>query len=101
MARIKEKTYAFDVPSDTASIHVYYKAGSLVGYGDPFIVVPFVAGQLHYEVKLPSVVPVTDGEWTLGASAFDATGNESDIGAVVTYPFDLVAPAAPTGGTVF
>jgi hypothetical protein len=48
------------------------------------------------QVSLPlGTIPLMDGDITIGLSAIDDVGNESDI-AVITSPFDLVAPAAPT-----
>jgi hypothetical protein len=47
-------------------------------------------------VKLPLAgMPDIDGQLTLGVTAKDDAGNESDP-AEGTFPFDFKAPAAPT-----
>jgi hypothetical protein len=62
---------------------------------------PDINNQIQMSYVLPGALSLLkDGSFTLGASAIDAAGNESDIGAFVNYPFDFTAPAAPTNGVI-
>lgn len=57
--------------------------------------VPFVTGQLVYIVPIDETYGITDGQWNVGLTSYDAAGNESDL-AVKQYFFDFVAPSAPS-----
>lgn len=101
MAKIKTKTYSFDVPGDAVKARVYYLPGSVAPtYDSPFQEVDIPSGMVTVAVQIPGPMSIGEGVYTLGASALDAAGNESDIGAVVTHPFDFTAPTAPVNGKV-
>jgi hypothetical protein len=95
MARIKTRILSFDLPTDAVQYRVYYCEGGFVDYVDPYFEAVVLAGVYHYEVELPTMIPITSGTWTLGITAFDAEENESDM-VTITHPFDFVAPNAPT-----
>lgn len=99
MAQIKPKVFSWNDALISAEgvvgFNVYYKLGSTVDYAAPKVSVPVVAGQSAYSLNIPAQLPLTEGTYTLGVSALDAAGNESDI-AVLTSPFDFTAPSAPT-----
>ncbi len=101
MAKIAKRTYQFQsVPADAKTVRVYYKKVSdgPLDYDSPFVQISAVPGPMN--IALPDQVPITDGEWALAATILDDAGNESDMGAAVQYPFDFVAPAAPTEGKI-
>ena len=100
MARIATKTYRFDVPADAVKAHIYYEKGKDPTYDSPFIEVTFPAGTPQVSVPIPGSSNIGEGTYTLETSVFDAAGNESDLGAKVTFPFDFTAPSAPTNGAV-
>jgi hypothetical protein len=101
MARIVSKTYSFNVAGDSVKARVYYVAGTIdPTYDSNFIEVPVLAGQTLINVLIPGATTITEGIFTLMATSFDEAGNESDMGAKVTYPFDFTAPFAPTNGEV-
>jgi hypothetical protein len=45
--------------------------------------------------ELPTF-PLVDDQMSLGVTAYDDIGNESDMTVVKNVPFDFVAPDAPT-----
>jgi hypothetical protein len=77
--KIVSKTFAFDLVSTDGvkGFNVYYDTEPLT-----------------YYIKLPDEIPITEGQYNLGASTFDEAGNESDI-ASISYFFDLTAPGTP------
>jgi hypothetical protein len=95
MAKIATKRFLFDVVSTDglAGYNVYYSKEPIT-YESPKKSFPVVPGQLTYEIKLPDDIPITEGQFNLGASTFDEAGNESDI-ASISYFFDLTAPGTP------
>lgn len=93
--KIISKTFAFDLVSTDGvkGFNVYYDVNPLT-YDSPKKSYDVVAGQLTYSIKLPDEIPITEGQFNLGASTFDEAGNESDI-ASISYFFDLTAPQTP------
>ena len=96
MAKYRKYQMAFNRPTDTdvTGFKVYFKEGSSVKDTDPFVDI----GN-NTTVVIPDEFPgfpKVDGAVSLGIAAVDDEGNESDM-AVITYPFDLLAPASPTG----
>ena len=93
--KIVSKTFAFDLVSTEGvkGFNVYYDVNPLT-YDSPKKTYDVVAGQLTYSIKLPEEIPITEGQYNLGASTFDEAGNESDI-ASISYFFDLTAPGTP------
>src|SRR5512138_2731235 len=101
MSRLVSKSYNFDVVPGVEKARIYFVSGSEApGYDAPFVDVPVPAGQTTMSYSLPGQTAITDGPWTLGATQFDAAGNESDMGAVVTFPFDFTPLPAPTNGRI-
>lgn len=101
MARIAAKTYKFNVAAGSVRARVYYVPGtSDPSYESPFVEMPVPEGQTAMELPIPGMTGITEGIFTLMASSLDAAGNESDLGAKVTYPFDFTAPSAPTDGVI-
>lgn len=98
MSQIKSKKFAFDDPAVDAdkvkSFNIYYVKDGTVNYTSPKISIPAVPGQITYEVDIPAQVPIGEGQYELGASAVDESGNESDITVLDSF-FDFTAPAAP------
>lgn len=100
MAIVKPKVFSWNdtlIPTEgVVSFNVYYNLGNTVDYSAPKVNVPVVAGQSAYSLNIPAQLPISkDGTYTIGVSAVDAAGNESDL-AVITSPFDFTAPSAPT-----
>jgi hypothetical protein len=93
--KIVSKTFAFDLVSTDGvkGFNVYYDVNPLT-YDSPKKSYDVVAGKLTYEIKLPDEIPITEGQYNLGASTFDEAGNESDI-ASISYFFDLTPPQKP------
>ena len=93
--KIVSKRFIFDLVTTDGvkGYNVYYGTTALTydSTKKSFDVVP---GKLTYEIKLPEDIPITEGQWNIGASTFDEAGNESDI-ATISYFFDLTAPATP------
>ncbi len=101
MARIKTKTYRFDIPADAVKVRMYYVPGNAPPtYAAPFVEADVVQPASQATMVIPGVSSISDGVYSLGATAFDVAGNESDIGAVVTSPFDFTSPIAPTNGAI-
>jgi hypothetical protein len=107
MAKVKKATIGFD-PS---------KAAHVTGYA--LYVEPSVSGQVSYdsprtdlgmpqeingkiEVDLSTIAALAgkSGTYNIGISAYDATGNESDIEVIENIPLSFAAPAPPAGLTV-
>lgn len=93
--KIVSKTFQFDLVSTEGvkGFNVYYDTAPLT-YDSPKKSYDVVAGQLTYSIKLPDEIPITEGQYNLGASTFDEAGNESDI-ASISYFFDLTPPQTP------
>jgi hypothetical protein len=93
--KIVSKTFAFDLVSTDGvkGFNVYYDTEPLTYYS-PKKSYDVVPGQLTYQIKLPDEIPITEGQYNLGASTFDEAGNESDI-ASISYFFDLTPPQTP------
>jgi hypothetical protein len=97
MAKIISKKLIFDEldMSGVASFNIYYaKTPEVITYETPFVTMPMVAGQTAYEVNIPAMVPVLEGEYNLGIAAVDGSGNISDIDVLTSF-FDFTPPAAP------
>jgi len=95
MAKIAQKTLSWGASSDADVIGYRLRWAippALIDYTTP----SFDVGKVT-QVALPVTgMPLIDGQLTMGLTAVDDVGNESDI-ATLTAPFDLVAPAPPTG----
>ncbi|MBE3137673.1 MAG: hypothetical protein IMZ43_09850 [Thermoplasmata archaeon] len=97
MAYIKPKTMMWGASPDpdVVSYVVRWAIPPVVIDYDPTINSGTDVGKVS-SVKLPlSGMPDIDGELTIGITAKDDVGNESDP-AEGTFPFDFKAPAAPT-----
>ena len=97
MAYIKPKTMAWGTSPDpdVVSYVVRWAIPPDVIIYDP-IANPGVDVGKVTTVSLPmSQMPIVDGQLTLGVTAKDDVGNESDP-AEGTFPFDFQPPAPPT-----
>ncbi len=96
MAKIKTKTIRWNPSpdSDVAVYRVYYAKGSAVDYTNPFI------ETTNTEVIAPNDFPADafdeDVDYTVGVTAVDDQGNESDM-VVLSHPFDFIPPSAVSG----
>lgn len=96
MARIKTKTIHWDPSpdSDVTIYRVYYAKGSAVDYTNPFI------ETANTEVVAPNDFPADtfdeDTDYTIGVTAVDNQGNESDM-VVLSHPFDFIPPQPVDG----
>lgn len=97
MAKVKEYQISW-TPSESIDVvgyKIYYlPEGEELNYGSPSVTV----GNVN-SVTIPADVadfPMIDGNYQIGLTAVDDSGNESDI-ISKTVPFDLVAPAVPSG----
>lgn len=96
MAKIHEHkvSWTASISEDVTGYKFYYvPEGEVLDYGSPSITLGNVDN-----VVIPTQVPdfpLVDGNATIGLSALDDVGNESDI-LSKTVPFDLVAPEVPT-----
>lgn len=96
MAKVKKYSITWNLsPStDVVGYKIYYvPEGEELNYGSPSVTVGNVDN-----VIIPDQVPefpLIDNNYTIGLSALDDVGNESDI-ISKTVPFDLVAPDAPS-----
>jgi hypothetical protein len=80
---------------------IYYKEGeNPADYDSPFVELPVPPGSSAVNYALPGQTQITDGVWSLAASVFDEAGNESDLGAAVSFPFDFTPLPAPTNGSI-
>lgn len=83
---------------DLKGYNLYYASGSAVlDHNAPFVYVGNVT-----EVVITDVIPAAinwNGDYTLGVSAVDNVGNESNIAAGTSF-FDFQAPPSPTGFTI-
>jgi len=101
MAKIKTKLLQFN-PSDSPDVQghkMYYEFGTaVVDYDSPsHDLLDRTNG-----IELNTILGNQEGDVSIGVSAYDAAGNESDIHMVVTdYPLDFSAPNAPSGGEIY
>lgn len=98
MAKIRTRTIKWNASkaTDVAGYKFYWNLpGMPVDYATNFVDVGNKT-----EIKVPDEVtglPADyEGDLVVGVSAYDTTGNESDI-AKATFPLDFAAPDAPTG----
>ena len=98
MAKIKERTIAWGESSapDLAGYKIYWKkienSGDIADYESLY---QDVGNTLS--VTLPDGIPGSiewDGNYSIGISAYDNTGNESSMSYGESF-FDFVAPPAP------
>jgi type II secretory pathway predicted ATPase ExeA len=99
MSQIQTKHLLFDVPDvmeGVTGFNVYYcpKTSGPVTYVTPYKFFPVVAGQVTYDIAPPTDLPVTEGDWTLGAATVDANGNFSDI-VTIEASFRFTPPMPP------
>jgi hypothetical protein len=78
---------------DVASYNVYWKKDAQPALSDPKVNVGKVLS-----IDLPDDLPGSEdwyGNYTIGVTAVDQTGNESNTMSYGTSFFDFVAPSAP------
>lgn len=94
--KIKKKTLSFDLESTegVAGYNVYYDKVEANYDSAKVKFTNIIPDQLTYSVVFPDQVPITEGQYQIGVSTFDAEGNESDI-IIINYFFDFTAPRAP------
>lgn len=91
-------------PASNAVDVVGYKVYWVVGGGqidyssENFVQVPANVSQIAIPDQIPALADVED-DVTIGVSAIDDIGNESDVTSV-TVPFDFAAPDAPANVVV-
>ena len=98
MAKILQRTISWD-PSpatDVVGYNLYWAVGADA-------VVDYLSDHANVGNKTNVVIPDDVAEFplvedvmSLGVTAFDDIGNESDMTSVQNVPFDFVAPDAPT-----
>ena len=97
MAYIKPKTMAWGASPDTDVVSYAVRWAippTAINY-DPTVNPGLDVGRVT-SVRLPLTgMPNIDGQLTIGVTAKDDVGNESDP-AEGTFPFDFKAPAPPT-----
>lgn len=95
MGKIKKKRVCWEpsLSADVATYRIYWAEEGQVGYSSRYVDVGKVT-----EVILPDDIasfPPAKGEVSLGVSALDESGNESDL-AKMTAKFNFLVPDAPT-----
>lgn len=97
MAYIKPKTMMWGASSDPDVVTYVVRWAvppQTINY-DPVVDPGYDVGKVtSCSLPLPGM-PNIDGELTIGVTARDDVGNESDP-AEGTFPFDFIAPAPPT-----
>lgn len=98
MAKIKKRTISWgaSTATDVTGYKLYWAVGANanVDYLSSFADV----GN-KVSIVIPDDVPtfpLVDNQMSLGVTAYDDIGNESDMTVVKNVPFDFVAPDAPT-----
>jgi hypothetical protein len=99
MAKIRKYRLSWNASesTDVSNYKFYYDTNPL-SYDSPNVNVGNVT-----EIFIPNDVPdfpLVDGIYNLGVSAVDDAGNESDMAVINEFPFDLVAPNAPSNFVV-
>lgn len=98
MAKIKERTISWEPANapDLSGYKVYWEkiinSGDIATYDSDFQDVSNVT-----TISLPNDITGSlewDGDYSIGITAYDATGNESDMSYGTSF-FDFVAPPAP------
>lgn len=102
MARVGTKTFFWTASSasDVDFYRVYVEPESNpVNYASPHADVGKVLEVDLGALANSGFTPLVDaeGNYNLGVSAVDVTGNESDIAVKPAVPLDFVPPAPPTG----
>ena len=110
MSFVKPKTLSFtpSTSSDVVSYNVrIVPTGTAFGYDIPAANIAHTVDASNpsapVSVKLSDVVgsaSLAAGNYDVFVTAVNVDGNESDPLAISNVPFDLVAPAAPTNGSV-
>jgi hypothetical protein len=102
MAKIVKRTISWGASTapDVQGYKIYWAvgAGGSVDYTSTFADVGNVTS-----VIIPDDVPtfpIVDDVVTIGVTAYDDVGNESDMTVVTDVPFDFTAPDAPTNVVV-
>ena len=102
MAKIVKRTISWgaSTATDVQGYKLYWAvgAGATVDYTSVFADVGNVT-----TVIIPDDVPtfpIVDDVVTIGVTAYDDVGNESDMTVVNDVPFDFTAPDAPTNVVV-
>lgn len=95
MAKIVKRTISFNPPDapDVSGYKLYWSTGVTVDYTS-------TNADLGNKTKIiiPDDVPsfpLVENQITIGITAYDDVGNESDM-VITTAPFDFDAPDAPT-----
>ncbi len=98
MAKIKKRTISWG--ASTAADVTGYKLYWAVGINAPVdYLSSFADVGNKTSVVIPDGVlnfPLVDDQMSLGVTAYDDIGNESDMTVLKNVPFDFVAPDAPT-----
>jgi hypothetical protein len=101
MARVDTKFLDIDgsVSDDVAGYIVYLaEDGTALDYES----LSFDVGTQTESINLNDLFGPIEGKYSVGVSAYDQAGNESDITPIVSdFFFDSVPPAAPLGGEVY
>lgn len=93
MAKIVSKTLKFpgSGSADVAGYKIYFvDANSELTYNSPFVDLG-----LKMEVDLSTIATGQEGVFNLGVTAYDGSGNESDMSVATAVPLDFIAPNAP------
>ena len=95
MAKVRKYTMAWIASPDPDVVTYYVRATQAPD--EPTYETPYdnVGKVTQCDLPLPHT-PLIDGDLTIALTAVDDVGNESDM-VMMTVPFDLVAPAPPSG----
>jgi len=102
MAVIKKKRLSWDPPADVDVVaHRLFvtEEGQPIDLDGAFVQVDMPQASVVLPDDFPDGTFAEDKNYTVGICAVDDVGNLGDI-AMVTNPFDFVAPSVPTNLTV-
>jgi len=104
MAHIEKKYIQWSNPtvSDVVKHQVFIaKAGMPLDMNSTMAEIPMPTLQAVCPDDFPAGTFDDDSvDYQIGIVAFDDQGNYSDMAVLPAYPFDFIAPPAPTGGVV-
>ena len=93
MAKIVSKTLKF--PGSSSADVAGYKLYFVDAPGELTYDSPSIDLGMAMEVDLSTVATGQEGIFNLGVTAYDGSGNESDMSVVNAVPLDFIAPNAP------
>lgn len=97
MARIRPQGSLSWTASESADV-LHYRVYQGADGNPPTYDSPFVDIENVTTAQLPIAgLPAAEGSVIFGITAFDATGNESDIQIAAAILIDVTPPAPPTG----